>query len=87
MSMCAVCFFDGRSLTDERDDLQKRVEKLEALLRIEFLRHRHDVSGMPWKCVEENCPRFDLSPYLTGCECLAEYERKHIATVKKELGI
>lgn len=30
MSMCGICWFDGRSLTDEIDDLRQRVKEAEA---------------------------------------------------------
>ena len=30
MSMCGICWFDGRALTDERDDLRQRVKEFEA---------------------------------------------------------
>lgn len=30
MSMCGICWFDGRALTDEIDDLRKRVKEAEA---------------------------------------------------------
>ena len=29
MSMCGICWFDGRSLMDERDDLRTRVKEAE----------------------------------------------------------
>ena len=30
MSMCGICWFDGRALTDERDDLRVRVSERDA---------------------------------------------------------
>jgi len=33
MSMCGICWFDGRALTDERDDLRNRVKEADALAR------------------------------------------------------
>lgn len=30
MTMCGICWFDGRALTDEIDDLRKRVKEAEA---------------------------------------------------------
>ena len=30
--MCGICWFDGRALTDERDDLRQRVKEAEAQL-------------------------------------------------------
>jgi len=30
MSMCGICWFDGRALTDEIDDLRQRVKEAEA---------------------------------------------------------
>ena len=35
MSMCGICWFDGRSLTDEMDDLRQRVKEFEARERLE----------------------------------------------------
>lgn len=76
-------FFSGistsiSSLMAERDALRE-------LLRIEYLRHDH--LELPWKCVEADCPRFGKSLYLTGCNCVNEFKAKHIAEVKKELGL
>ena len=30
MTMCGICWFDGRARTDERDDLRQRVKEAEA---------------------------------------------------------
>ena len=65
--------------------MAERVDTLRDLLRVEFLRHDH--LELPWKCVEADCPRFGKSLYLTGCNCLEDFKRQHIAAVRKALDI
>ena len=60
-------------------------KRLRELLRIEYMRHDH--LELPWNCAESDCPRFGKSLYLTGCNCVHEFKAKHVAAVKKELGL
>ena len=73
------------SAIEEVHRLVRAEYALRDLLRIEFLRHDH--LELPWNCVEEDCPRFGKPLYLTGCTCRLGVERKHVAAVKKELGL
>ena len=61
------------------------IEELRQLLRVEFL--RHDRLELPWQCKEKDCPRFGKSLYLNGCDCRLDFEREHIAAVRRELGL
>ena len=69
---------DLEGVCDERD-------KLRELLRIEYL--RHGAIETPWICVEADCPRSGKSVFITGCNCKLDFEMRHIAAVKKELGL
>jgi hypothetical protein len=55
------------------------------LLRIEFL--RHDRIEAPWQCVEMDCPRLGQPVSKGACKCYEDYQRKHVVSVRKALGI
>ncbi len=72
-------------MSDPREPDQ---DELRDLLRIEFLRHAYYFDG-PWKCVESDCPYFGKSVASSrqSCQCRVDFERKHVAAVKKALGL
>ena len=55
------------------------------LLRVEFLRH----AGIeaPWRCAEGGCPYLGKPVPKGSCECYDDFQRKHVANVKRELGL
>ena len=61
------------------------LDELRDLLRIEFLRRNY--FELPWKCAEADCPHFGKPLSRDGCTCVSDFERKHVAAVKKELGL
>ena len=66
----------------EFDEERDRVREL---LRVEFL--RHDRIEAPWQCVEGDCPHFG-KPISKGlCKCYDDFQHKHVADVKRELGL
>ena len=75
---------DG-SPVEEIREREKITDELRELLRIEYL--RHGAIETPWICVEADCPRSGKSVFVTGCNCKLDFEMRHIAAVKKELGL
>ena len=61
------------------------LDALRELLRIEYLRRNY--FELPWKCTEADCPHFGKPLSRDGCTCVSDFERKHVAAVKKELGL
>ena len=71
MSMCGICWFDGRALTDERDDLRVRVSERDARISelkkliplVEEVRanHRDPQSGEYNECEKSPCMWCDLA--------------------------
>lgn len=66
----------------EFDEERDRVREL---LRIEFL--RHDRIESPWHCVEMDCPYLGKPVSKGSCKCYDDFQRVHVAAVKKELGL
>ena len=62
-----------------------RIDELRELLMYEFLRHDRLVA--PWSCVEMDCPYLGKPIPKSGCKCYEDVQRKHVAAVKKELGL
>lgn len=60
--------------------------RLLELLRIEFLRQYSAVMA-PWQCVEKDCPYLGKPVSKGSCKCYYDFERDHVAAVKKELGL
>ncbi len=75
---------DG-SPVEEILEREKITDELRELLRIEYL--RHGAIETPWICVEADCPRSGKSVLVTGCNCKLDFEMRHIAEIKKELGL
>ena len=65
--------------------MAKRIDELRELLRIELLRRNY--FELPWNCAEADCPHFGKPLSRDGCTCVSDFERKHTAAVKKELGL
>ena len=61
------------------------LDALRGLLRIEYMRRNY--FELPWKCAEADCPHFGKPLSRDGCTCVSDFERKHVAAVKKELGL
>ena len=66
----------------EFDEERDRVHEL---LRIEFLRHNRIEA--PWQCVETDCPYLGKPVSKGSCKCYDDFQRAHVAAVKKELGL
>lgn len=65
--------------------MAKRIDELRELLRIEYLRHNRIDS--PWLCVEMDCPYLGKPVSKGSCKCHDDFQREHVAAVKRELGL
>lgn len=74
---------DGQETTIR--NLHLKIKELHELLAIEFMRHNRIQT--PWDCVEEDCPHLGKPVPRSGCNCFLDFQKKHVAKVKTELGI